>query len=584
MSIRRRLLLSYLGFITLFVVGVILAFDLFGIDCISRAVLQASTESLDRLTAANAATARRMLTANGEELVAAHARAAALDVALALADRDDLEDYERLRGDQALRHVAIQDLNIGGRVVGYTSLLDLKGNAVIHPNRELVERLGYLPYRELYPDMWRLVERSFHEPEVRGYYRFLDKETSRERDKYLVIVRVPGTPFTLDAVVFRDDFFQAMADEVGAAGEGEKTVAHQQLEAAVAAAGDAVKLLWLGLSACLLLAAAAVAHRFAAALSLPITRLRDAVATLGRGDFATRVPEAGSDEIRDLARTFNRLGGELTGYIEHLRAETAAREAMVSEIRLAGEVQRALLPPAEAPWLSGPDFRLHAALRPARECAGDFYDYFPAGGGTLAIALGDVSGKGLPAAIHMAMTLILLRSHGAGQRDPGRVLALVNEAFSWDGADSGAFVTLFLAYYQPATGRLVYANAGHHAALLIRRGGEMIPFGLLHDPAIGFGPVSVFHKGEVRLAPGERLFLYTDGATEAQGRDGILFGEARLRGLLGEWSGLEGAEMLSALMEALLGYQDGISYDDITLILLERGTLSLHTPLMPGLA
>jgi sigma-B regulation protein RsbU (phosphoserine phosphatase) len=242
---------------------------------------------------------------------------------------------------------------------------------------------------------------------------------------------------------------------------------------------------------------------------------------------------------------------------------------MESEIRLAGSVQRALLPCPDSPAQAHPGYNLNAALEPARECAGDFYDYFALDPETLVIAVGDVSGKGMPAALVMAMALTLLRSHGTSCRDPGRVLTLVNRALRRDCAD-GSFVTLFLGFYSIGTGRLLYANAGHHAALLMRSDGSLLAFGRLRDAAIGFSEDRTFRKGEARLAPGESLLLYTDGVTEAQGPDGELFGQARLETLLSELQGTEPEMRPRAIVERLTQYQGGILYDDITVLFLQR--------------
>ncbi|MEI8333836.1 MAG: hypothetical protein WCH74_08280, partial [Chloroflexota bacterium] len=184
MTIRRQLLLAAFALVLLFTLGLVLIVDRFVVDALAGSVLDQTGRSLDRLAGANAETARVELTRYGEELVAAHARAVAGEVALALAGRRDLGDYGRLRADEALRRVAVQDVSAGGRVVGYTCLLDLSGGSVIHPQRELVEKLGYRVYRESYPSLWHLVERSFTEPRVAGYYRFLDRQTTGARDKY----------------------------------------------------------------------------------------------------------------------------------------------------------------------------------------------------------------------------------------------------------------------------------------------------------------------------------------------------------------------------------------------------------------
>lgn len=569
MTIRIRLLLSYAAILVLFTVGIFLIIDRIAVGELTRASVAGSADALNTLADANCATARRLLTSYGEAIVDAEARASVNEMSRALIGRTDLDDYPRMREDTALRTVAIHNIVVRGRVVGYTCLLDHKGNSVIHPHRELVEKLGYRVYRDSYPTLWALVERSFTEPRVSGYYRFLDKETSRARDKFMVIMHVPGFPFSVAAMVFIDDFFTAMDEQVKAATEAAEASVDIQVAASTRAAGERVKRLSLVVAAGLSLIAFAFAWWLAGSIARPVTRLRDAVREMGRGDFSHQVPATGSGEIRELAGAFNLLGGELTRYVANLQAETAARENVQSEIRFASEVQRSLLPRADSPATRRPEYALAAGLRPARVIGGDFYDHFLIDDQTLLVALGDVSGKGVPAALYMAMCLILLRSYGVKERDPGRALRYVNEVLSRDN-DSSTFVTVFLGCYHIATGRLTYANAGHHAALLVRRDGAIVPFGLLRDPAVGFGPVEVFHKGQAVLEPGDRLVLFTDGVTEAQREDGILYGSERLVALLKETRALPPADMVKAVSDAVTDYQQGDLYDDITLLALDR--------------
>ena len=569
MKIRNRLLLSYLALIALFTAGVFLIIDRIAIRELTRSSIAGSARALNTLANANCATARRLLTSYGEAIVDAEARASVNEMTRAPIGRTDLDDYTHMREDTALRAVAIHNIVVRGQVVGYTCLLDFKGNSVIHPQRELVEKRGYRVYQDSYPSLWTLVERSFTEPRVSGYYRFLDKETARPRDKYMVIMHVPGFPFSIAAMVFIDDFFTAMDKEVLHAAETAEAMVDGEVAASTRAAGARVKRLSLLVAAGLCLVAGAFAFWFAGSIARPVTRLRNAVHSMGHGDFSHRIETTGSGEIRELADAFNRLGGELTRYVANLQAETAARENVQSEIRFASEVQRSLLPHADAPAMRRPEYALAAGLRPARVIGGDFYDHFLVDDQTLLVALGDVSGKGVPAALYMAMCLILLRGYGMNERDPGRVLRSVNEVLRRDN-DSATFVTVFCACYHIATGRLTFANAGHHAALLVRADGSVVPFGRLGDPAVGFGPVEVFHKGQARLEPGDRLVLYTDGASEAQGEDGVLFGSERLIALLKETRDLPPSDMVKKVTDAISEYQKGVLYDDITLLVLDR--------------
>ena len=209
------------------------------------------------------------------------------------------------------------------------------------------------------------------------------------------------------------------------------------------------------------------------------------------------------------------------------------------ELETARKLQMSMVPSVFPPPSPERPLEIFAVMEPAREVGGDLYDFFPTADGRLAFAIGDVSGKGIAAAMFMARTKNLLRvitgllQNVDGVADPGAIVSRVNRELCEDN-DMMMFVTLLFGIIDPQTGLVTFSNAGHDPAYRIGPGGVAAvegPQGI----ALGVHPSFEFQTGELRLAPGEALYLYTDGITEATAPDDSMFGrerlEERLRGL-----------------------------------------------------
>ena len=269
----------------------------------------------------------------------------------------------------------------------------------------------------------------------------------------------------------------------------------------------------------------------AAGISRPIRALARSVGGVREDDFDFALPAASrQDEIGVLADALRRMRDALSRHI-HLRAESLAAERRLEhELAFAATIQQSMLPAHDSRALP-PSTSVAAALLPAKRVGGDLYDYFATPDGGLLFAIGDVSDKGIPAALFMARLSGLLRALGSAGERPDRLLRAVNARFA-ESNEACMFATVSCGLLDVDTGRLRYASAGHEPPLLRQIGGRVVPLDVANGPAIGIEAVAEFPVIERYLAPGDTLVLFTDGVTEAAAADGSLFGSERLAELL----------------------------------------------------
>jgi sigma-B regulation protein RsbU (phosphoserine phosphatase) len=308
-------------------------------------------------------------------------------------------------------------------------------------------------------------------------------------------------------------------------------------------------------------------------ISRPIEHMAAAVEQLASGNLDARVTEVRSrDELGQLARAFNSMTQQLKTHVAALTEQSAAREKVEAEMRIARQIQTDLLPRTFPPFPDRTEFDLHAMNVPARRVAGDFYDFFFNSEGLLTIVIGDVSGKGMPAALLMAVTRTIIRNLAMEGRSPRQIVDRTNTLLLNDITNS-MFVTLFLCQYDPMAGRITYVNAGHPRPYRFGTNGGPRPFGEITGALVGVSPVEeigAFNEGEDQLEAGETLLLYTDGVTEARSPDGRMLRDAGMQSLLARHRA-EGVDRIcQRLVEEVNLFQENQPVDDITLVALRR--------------
>lgn len=278
----------------------------------------------------------------------------------------------------------------------------------------------------------------------------------------------------------------------------------------------------------------------------------------------------GEDYTSEERRLLSMLAGQVAPalavaqMVQEQQEQIRERERIEQELRTAQAIQQAFLP-REVPAFPG--WQLRPYYRPAREVGGDFYDFFLLKDGKLGLVIGDVTGKGIPAALVMATVHTMLRSTMQETTSPGEVLARVNELLIAE-IPEGMFVTCFYAILDPASGHVRYANAGHEPPYRCRAGsaGELWAAGM----PLGLMPDIRYEECEATLTPGETLFFYSDGLVEAHAPAGEMFGFPRLQKLL-EGHG-DGAALVDLLIEKLRQFTGEAweQEDDVTLLTLQR--------------
>ena len=328
----------------------------------------------------------------------------------------------------------------------------------------------------------------------------------------------------------------------------------------------------VAVSALVFLLGSAIAIFGAKTISTPIVNLTDMTRRIAGGDFNQRIDIPAKNEIGALAASFNEMTRRLNDSIEHLKETTAAKERIESELKIAHEIQMSMVPKIFPPFPDRNEFDIFATLVPAREVGGDLYDFFFIDDDHLCFAIGDVSGKGVPASLFMAVTKTLFKATAGNGGTPGEILARLNAEICRDN-ESCMFVTLFCAILNIRTGQVDYSNGGHNLPYYLHRGG-VTPLENPGGRALGVVEQSAYISGRMVLSPGEALLLYTDGVTEAMDSRETLYSDQRLEQFLARNRGSSPRQIIGDLVNDVRHFAGGAPQsDDITgLALLYFGT------------
>ena len=276
-----------------------------------------------------------------------------------------------------------------------------------------------------------------------------------------------------------------------------------------------------------------------------------------------------NDEIELLAESFDDLSKKVKNYIGQITTITAEKERINTELSLATKIQAAMMPHIFPPFPERSEIDIYASMDPAKEVGGDFYDYFLVDDDHLCMVMADVSGKGVPAALFMMASKIILQSVAMLGGSPAEILAKTNQAICSNNQEE-MFVTVWVGMLEISTGKLTAANAGHEYPVLKKPDGSFELIKDKHGLVIGAMDGVKYKEYEWQLSPGTKLFVYTDGVPEATDADNHLFGTERMVAALNEASEGSPEQILKHVRAEVDDFVEGAEqFDDLTMLCME---------------
>ena len=320
-----------------------------------------------------------------------------------------------------------------------------------------------------------------------------------------------------------------------------------------------------------------VAGGIAAALGVakrivkPLNTITNRVVNLGGSNLQFKMEDVyrTGDEIEVLAEAFSNLSAKTLQYVEDIKTVTAEKERIGAELGMAKAIQASQLPHLFPAFPDRKEFDIYATMTPAREVGGDFYDFFLIDDDHIGLVMADVAGKGVPAALFMMVSRLLIRNRIQSGESPSVALANVNNQLL-EGNEAEMFVTVWLAVLEISTGRGVVSNAGHEHPVLRRAGGNYEFVKYRHSPAVAVFPDMKYEEHTFELQPGDSIFVYTDGAVEASDTEDNLFGTKRLISALNKEPDADPEKILNNVRDDIIAFvSEAEQFDDVTMMCLQ---------------
>ena len=302
----------------------------------------------------------------------------------------------------------------------------------------------------------------------------------------------------------------------------------------------------------------------------PLNTITRRIASLGirHRQFKMEDVYITGDEIEVLAEAFAKQSLRTSLYIDQIKRVTAEKERIGAELEMASKIQQSQLPRLFPPFPDRKEFSLYASMTPAKEVGGDFYDFFMIDHDHIGFVMADVSGKGVPAALLMMVSRVLIKSGLQNGNSVSEALEHVNNQLC-EGNDEGFFVTMWVAVLEISTGKGIVANAGHEHPAVRKADGSYELIIYRHSMPVGIMEGLKFRQHEFQMNPGDSFFVYTDGVAEATNADNELYGTERMLAALNSEPEALPEKTLTNVMDDINRFVDGAEqFDDITMLCL----------------
>ncbi|MCR4689251.1 MAG: PP2C family protein-serine/threonine phosphatase [Saccharofermentans sp.] len=276
-----------------------------------------------------------------------------------------------------------------------------------------------------------------------------------------------------------------------------------------------------------------------------------------------------NDELENLADTMNDMEKNIAEYEANLTQIISEKQRINTELSLATTIQEAMLPHVFPPFPNRKEFDIYAKMKPAREVGGDFYDYFLIDDDHLGLVIADVSGKGIPAALFMMISMTILKNAAKLGNSPAEILRHANESLCANNP-TDMFVTTWVGILEISTGKLEASNGGHEYPIIKRAGGDYQVYTDPHGFVVGGLRESLYHNYRLDLKPGDKLFLYTDGVPEATNSENKLYKMTKLVEVLNSKKDATVQEQVENIEQSISTFvKDAEQFDDLTMLAIE---------------
>lgn len=438
--------------------------------------------------------------------------------------------------DMSLEELSEKVKSIKPYPKSYLTIMDRKLNFVVHPNKSLIQK--GTPIQLLNQNNFEVNETIF--VDIKNQVRGMGAFGYKGDQKYLYYAPIKRAGWTVTLECDEDEIIAGL-----------KQV---RLQDACASIVGIIGLLFI----CLILM-----RRFLR----PIKLYSKAALRIADGNFHTVLPKMRDhNELWALGNSLNHMQHSLEKYIQELKATTQEKGRIESELNIASKIQMSMIPKIFPPYPERDDTDIYGTLIPAKAVGGDLYDFFLRDE-KLFFCVGDVSGKGVPASLVMAVTRSLLRIVAAQESRPDRIVASLNNSMS-DMNESNMFVTLFVGVLDLPTGRFRYCNAGHNAPAIIHENTQEVKMlNVKPNLPIAIEPNMKFELQETVITPNTTIFMYTDGLTEAENSQKELFGEERMTAVLKDNIHATSQGLIENMLAAIHQHvKEAEQSDDLTMI------------------